>query len=174
VLVSLNAFGGVAGWFAATARLPFVAGIDRFLPRAFAELHPRWHTPHVALLVQAVIAAVFVFLGQAGTSVRGAYEVLVSMSIIGNFIPFLFMFAAMIKLQGEPAAPGVLRVPGGPGVARLLGAMGFAVSLAAIVLACVPADEEPLKALAVAKVVGASVALVAIGAMIYLLGKRRT
>lgn len=174
VLVSLNAFGAVAGWFAATARLPFVAGIDRFLPRAFGELHPRWHTPHVALLVQAAIAAVFVFLGQAGTSVRGAYEVLVSMSIIGNFIPFLFMFAAMIKLQDEPAGPGVLRVPGGAGVARLLGAMGFIVSAAAIVLACVPADEEPLKALAVTKVVGASVVLVAIGAMIYFVGKRRS
>jgi glutamate:GABA antiporter len=174
LLVSLNAFGAVAGWFAATARLPFVAGIDRFLPRAFADLHPRWQTPHVALLVQAGIAAVFVFLGQAGTSVLGAYEVLVSMSIIGNFIPFLFMFAAMIKLQDEPAGPGVMRVPGGSGVARVLGGMGFAVSAAAIVLACVPADEEPLKMLAVTKVVGASVALVAIGAMIYLVGKRRS
>src|SRR5262245_8794026 len=121
VLVSLNAFGAVAGWFAATARLPFVAGIDRFLPRVFADLHPRWGTPHVSLLVQAAIAAVFVFLGQAGTSVRGAYEVLVSMSIIGNFIPFLFMFAAMIKLQGEQAGPDVMRVPGGSGVARVLG-----------------------------------------------------
>ena len=74
--------GGVGGWFAATARLPFVAGIDRFLPRAFADLHPRFHTPHVALLVQAAISVVFVVLGQAGTSVRGAYDVLVSMSII--------------------------------------------------------------------------------------------
>jgi glutamate:GABA antiporter len=172
-LVSLNAFGGVAGWFAATARLPFVAGIDNFLPRAFARLHPRWGTPHVALLVQAAIAALFVFLGQAGTSVRGAYEVLVSMAIIANFIPFLFMFAAMIKLQAEPAGPDVIRVPGGPGVARLLAALGFAVSFIAIVLACVPADEEPDKVLAVVKVVGSSAVLVAIGAMIYFVGKRR-
>ena len=37
---TLNALGGVGGWFAATARLPFVAGIDRYLPRAFASLHP--------------------------------------------------------------------------------------------------------------------------------------
>ena len=65
-------------------------------------------------------------------------------------------------------------MPGGAGVARILGAMGFVVSAAAIVLACVPADEEPLKTLAVTKVVGASVALVAIGAMIYLVGKRRS
>jgi amino acid transporter len=173
-MVSLNAFGAVAGWFAATARLPFVAGIDRFLPGVFADLHPRWRTPYVALLVQAVIAGVFVFLGQAGTSVRGAYEVLVSMSIIGNFIPFLFMFGAMIKLQEEPAGAGVLRVPGGPGVARILGVIGFLVSAAAIVLAGVPADEEPNKTLAVIKVVGASVALVAIGGMIYQMGKRRS
>ena len=112
-LVTLNALGGVGGWFAATARLPFVAGIDRFLPPAFGDLHPRWRTPYVALLVQAAIAGVFVFLGQAGTSVRGAYDALVSMGIIANFIPFLFMFAAMIKLQREPAGPDVMRVPGG-------------------------------------------------------------
>jgi amino acid transporter len=173
-MVSLNAFGAVAGWFAATAWLPFVAGIDRFLPKIFADLHPQWRTPYVALLVQAAIAGVFVFLGQAGTSVRGAYEVLVSMSIIGNFIPFLFMFGAMIKLQDEPAGTEVIRVPGGPGVARILGVIGFLVSAGAIVLACVPADEEPNKTLAVIKVVGASVALVAIGAMIYQMGKRRT
>ena len=37
VPVTLNALGGVGGWFAATARLPFVAGIDRFLPRAFGR-----------------------------------------------------------------------------------------------------------------------------------------
>ena len=78
-LVTLNALGGVGGWFAATARLPFVAGIDRFLPPAFGRLHPKWRTPYVALLVQAAIAGVFVFLGQAGTSVRGAYDALVSM-----------------------------------------------------------------------------------------------
>ena len=137
-LVTLNALGGVGGWFAATARLPFVAGIDRFLPRAFASLHPRFHTPHVALLVQAVISVVFVILGQAGTSVRGAYDVLVSMSIISYFVPFLFMFAALIKVQREPAAPGVMRVPGGYAGAVVFGALGFLTTSIAIVLACVP------------------------------------
>src|SRR6185436_19402717 len=117
VFVTLNALGGVGGWFAATARLPFVAGIDRFLPPAFGRLHPRWRTPYVALLVQAAIAALFVFLGQAGTNVRGAYDALVSMGIIGQFIPYLFMFAAIIKLQREPAGPAVQRVPGGAPVA---------------------------------------------------------
>jgi len=172
-LVTLNALGGVGGWFAATARLPFVAGIDRFLPRAFASLHPRYHTPHVALLVQAVISVVFVILGQAGTSVRGAYDVLVSMSIISYFVPFLFMFAALIKVQGEPAAPGVMRAPGGYAGAVILGALGFFTTSIAIVLACVPAADEPNKPLAVVKIVGLSVVLLAIGAGVYAAGRSR-
>ena len=152
--VTLNALGGVGGWFAATARLPFVAGLDRFLPAAFGRLHPTWRTPYVALLVQAAIAALFIFLGQAGTSVRGAYDALVSMGIIAYFIPFLFMFAAMIVLQREPAGPDVMRVPGGTPVAIALAALGFVVTAVSIVLACVPPDEEPNKMLAVVKVVG--------------------
>ena len=93
--------------------------------KAFGDLHPTWRTPYVALLVQAAIAGLFVFLGQAGTSVHGAYDALVSMGIIAYFIPFLFMFAAMIVLQREPAGPEVMRVPGGKPVAIALAATGF-------------------------------------------------
>ena len=124
------------------------------------------------LLVQAFIAGLFIFLGQAGTSVRGAYDALVSMGIIAYFIPFLFMFAAMIVLQREPAGPDVIRVPGGSRVAVALASVGFIVTAISIVLACIPADEEPNKPLAVVKVVGSSAALVAIGAAVYVSGRR--
>ena len=106
------------------------------------------------------IAALFIFLGQAGTSVRGAYDALVSMGIIAYFIPFLFMFAAMIKLQREPAGPEVMRVPGGKPVAIALASIGFFVTAISIVLACIPPDDEPNKTLAVMKVVGSSLVLV--------------
>ena len=171
--VSLNALGGVGGWFAATARLPFVAGIDRFLPEAFGRLHPTWRTPYVSLLVQAAIAALFIFLGQAGTSVRGAYDALVSMAIIAYFIPFLFMFAAMMVVQRESAGPEVIRAPGGPAVAKALAALGFLVTAVSIVLACIPPDEEPNKPLAVIKVVGSSAVLIAVGVFVYVAGRRR-
>ena len=172
-LVTISAIGGVSGWFAATARLPFVAGLDRYLPRSFGALHPRWGTPHVALFVQAAIAAVFVVAGQAGTSVRGAYELLVSMGIIGQFIPYLYMFSALIRVQREPAAPGVMRVPGGRPVAIVMGSLGLLVSAAAIILACVPGDDEPNKLLAAGKIIGMSMALLAIGAIIFAVGSRR-
>ncbi len=173
VLVTVNALGGVGGWFAATARLPFVAGIDRFLPAAFGALHPRWRTPYVALLVQALIAASFIAISQPGTSVHGAYEVLVSMGIIAYFIPFLFLFAAIIRLQDEPAGPDVIRVPGGPRVAIALAIVGFAITAVSIVLACIPSADEPDKVLFVEKIVGSSLLLVAIGIAVYLSGRRR-
>jgi amino acid transporter len=117
VLISLSNVSAVGAYLAAVARLPFVAGIDRFLPPVFGRLHPRWKTPWVALLVQFVIGVVFIFLGQAGTSVKGAYDVMASMTVITYFIPYLYLFAAMIKLQSEPAGPEVIRVPGGKPIA---------------------------------------------------------
>jgi amino acid transporter len=172
-LIVLGGLGQAGAWFAAGGRLPFVAGIDRFLPTAFGRLHPRYGSPYVSLLTQAVVAALFILLGQAGTTVKGAYDVLVSMSIISYFIPYLFMFASLIRLQGEPASPGVSRVPGGRGVAVALAGTGFATTVVSIGLALIPADYEPNKILAVTKVAGLTILLVGAGALVYHLGKRR-
>ncbi len=68
-------------------------------------------------------------LGQAGTTVRGAYDVLVSMCSDYVLLPYLFLFAAMIRLQREPAGQEVRRVPGGKPVAILLGLVGIAEHL---------------------------------------------
>jgi glutamate:GABA antiporter len=172
-LLVLGGLGQAGAWFAVGGRLPFVAGIDRFLPPAFGRLHPRYGSPHVSLLAQAGIAAVFIFLGQAGTTVKGAYDVLVSMTIISYFIPYLFMFASMIRLQREPAGPDVIRVPGGRPVAIALAVLGFTTTAVSIVLALIPAEDEPDKLLAVTKVAGLTILLVAGGAYVYFLGKRR-
>ena len=172
-LLVIGGLGQAGAWFAAGGRLPFVAGIDRFLPPAFGRLHPKYGSPYVSLLAQAGIAAVFIFLGQAGTTVKGAYDVLVSMAIISYFIPYLFMFASMIRLQWEPAGPEVIRVPGGRPVAITLALLGLAVTTVSIALALIPADDEPRKLLAVTKVAGLTVLLVAGGAVVYLLGVRR-
>lgn len=172
VLVAVSSIGAVSAYFAASARLPFVAGIDRFLPAAFGRLHPRWGTPYVALMVQAVIAAIFIFLGQAGTSVKGAYDVLISMGVISYFLPFLYMFTAMIRLQREPAGPEVIRVPGGKRVAVLVSLLGLLTTVISIVLACIPPGDEPNKPLAVIKIVGLSALMAAIGGVIYLMGRK--
>ena len=172
-LIAFSGLGGTGAWLAATSRLPFVAGIDRFLPTAFGRLHPRWGTPHVALLLQSFVAALFVFLGQAGTSVKGAYDALVSMSVISYFIPFLFLFGSMIRLQKEAAGPEAIRVPGGKPVAIVLASLGFATTAVSIMLSVIPPENEPNKGLAVVKVVGLCTLLVAIGTAIFWRGNSR-
>jgi len=170
-LIALSNIGAAGAYLAAVARLPFVAGLDRFLPPAFGALHPRWKTPWVALLTQFVLGALFIFLGQAGTSVKGAYDVLVSMGVITYFIPYLYLFAAMIKLQGEPAGPDVMRVPGGTGVAKLVAALGFLTTGLTIVLSLIPQPDEPNRPLALFKIVGGTGVLVLLGMWIYSVGK---
>lgn len=173
LLIVVGGLGQAGAWFAAGGRLPFVAGIDRFLPPVFGKIHPRYGSPHVSLITQAVVAALFILLGQAGTTVQGAYDVLVSMAIISYFIPYLFMFASMIRLQREPAGPEVIRVPGGRPVAVALATLGFAVTTVSIALALIPAEDEPDKLLAVSKVAGLTIFLVAAGSLVYFLGTRR-
>jgi amino acid transporter len=172
-LIALSNIGAAGAYLAAVARLPFVAGIDRFLPPAFGKLHPRWKTPWVALLTQLVLGALFIFLGQAGTSVKGAYDVLVSMGVITYFIPYLYLFAAQIKLQREPAGPNVIRIPGGKPIATLVAALGFLTTTLTIAVSLIPQPDEPNKLLALLKIVGGTGVLVLVGIGIYAAGRRR-
>jgi len=173
LLICLANLGGVGAYLAALARIPFVVGIDRYLPPAFGRVHPKWGTPAVALVTQAVACMVFILMGQAGSTVRGAYQILVTMTIITNFGPYLFMFAAMIRLQRERVEPGVITVPGGKPVAIALATVALITTCAVIVASVVPDPSEPNKALAVAKVIFFSVVLIGGGMLLYVVGRRR-
>ena len=82
------AVGNVAGlsaWLGATARLPFVVGLDRYLPPAFGLLHRRWRTPYVSLSTLSAVSAFFVILSGIGGRAEQMYEMLVSLEIsVGN------------------------------------------------------------------------------------------
>ncbi len=171
LLVGLNAVGGAAAYLSSTSRLPFVAGIDHYLPPAFAWIHRRYRTPWVAILSYGIAGTFVALLGQAGTTVRGAYNVLVSMAVIAYFLPYVYLFAAMIRLQWKAAGPEVRRVPGGKPVAIALASLGLASTTITIVLSAIPGQDEPDKALAIAKVVGGSAVLVAAGIVVFLIGR---
>lgn len=173
LLVALNAIGGVSGNLSSTARLPFVAGVDRYLPAAFGWIHPRFRTPWVAIAVYGGAGVLVALLGQAGTTVRGAYEVLVSMAIIANFLPYIFLFGAMIRAQKEPVGPEVRRVPGGRPVAILLASLGLLSTAVTIALATIPGDDEPHKLLAVVKIVGGTAVLIGAGVAVFLVERKK-
>jgi len=171
LLVALNAVGGAAANLSSTARLPFVVGVDRYLPPAFGWIHPRWRTPWVAIAVYGAAGIVVALLGQAGTTVRGAYNVLVSMSVISLFLPYLFLFSAMIRMQSRAANAEVRRVPGGRPVAIVLASVGLVSTAATIVLSVIPGSDEANKPLAVAKVLGATAVLVGAGVVMFVVGR---
>jgi len=173
LLVGLNAVGGAAAYLSSTSRLPFVAGIDNYLPSAFGRIHPRYRTPWVAIGVYGLAGICVALLGQAGTTVRGAYDVLVSMAVIAYFLPYLYVFAAMIRLQNRPVGPEVRRVPGGKPVAIALASLGFMSTLLTIFLSAIPAADEANKPLTVIKVVGGSALLVGAGVAVFLAERRR-
>lgn len=173
LFVGLNAVGGAAAYLSATSRLPFVAGIDHYLPSAFGRIHPRYRTPWVSIGVYGLAGICAALLSQAGTTVRGAYDVLVSMGVISYFLPYLFLFAAMIRLQNQPADPEVRRVPGGKPVAIALASIGLASTLLTIILSAIPPEDEVNKPLAVIKVVGGCALLVGAGIAVFLAEKSR-
>src|ERR1700691_110707 len=92
ILVTAGNAGGVGSTVAGIARVPFQVGIDRYLPAAFGKIHPRWKTPYVSILVQAVLSGAILLLSQITETPRGAYQVLIDAAIILYFIPFLYMF----------------------------------------------------------------------------------
>ena len=167
LLVALNSIGGAASFLSSTSRLPFVAGIDRYLPKAFGRVHAEWGTPWVAVISYGVAGMLCALLSQAGSTVQSAYDLLVSMSIITYFIPFIFLFLAMIRLQREPLPEGAMRLPGGRPVAVLLASVGLITTTLTIVLAVIPSSDEPHKGVAIAKVIGSTVLLVGAGVAVF-------
>jgi amino acid transporter len=168
LLVGLNAVGGAAANLTANARLPFVVGIHHYLPAAFGWVHSRYRTPWVAITALGAAGVFVAVLSQAGTSVRGAYDVLVSMTVLSTLLPFLFIFGAMIRLQSRPIPPGARCVPGGKPVAITLASLGLLSTLATVALSIIPSADEVNKPLAVAKVVGGLIVLVGAGVFVFI------
>jgi amino acid transporter len=94
LIILANGVGQFGGLGAATSRLPFVAGVDRLLPEAFARIHPRWGTPHISILALGGVATFLLAAYQVGDTVRAAYDELVSLMVITGFLPYLYIFGS--------------------------------------------------------------------------------
>jgi len=161
ILLALGNLGGVGAWLAGSARLPFVAGVDGALPPAFGRIHPRWHTPYLALLVQGALATVFVVASLVGSTVKNAYLVLTQTTLILFFIPYLYLFAAYLRLRrARTPATGLIGLVG-------LAAVGFS-----IFLGFVPPGDETHPWMYEAKVVGGVIGFMGLGVLLARRGVR--
>ena len=140
VLLTLSLLGGLGAWITGTARLPFVVGVDRYLPKPLAALHPRYATPYVALLTQGVIVTVILIAALSGSTIHETYRVLIDMTLILTFIPLLYIFAALpiLRRSGVGSDHATIAIPGGTIGCWLTCGLGFATTLLAIITSMVP------------------------------------
>jgi amino acid transporter len=175
ILVTVGNAGGVGSTVAGIARVPFVVGVDRYLPEAFGKIHPKWKTPYVSILVQASISGLILLGSQINESTRGAYQFLIDAAIILYFIPFLYMFAAIIKLarrRDRKENPHAVLVPGGVGGVWICGGLGFLVVLIGIFVSLVPPGDSMNKLGFELKLVGGTAASILLGLVLYWRGAR--
>ena len=175
MLVTVGNAGGVGSTVAGVARVPFVVGIDRYLPAAFGKIHPKWKTPWISILVQAVISCAILLLAQLKENPDSAYQALVDAGTILYFIPFLYMYAAVIKLAyraDRGANPDTVLIPGGTTGVWITGTLGFLIVLAGIVLSLIPPGDAQNKWLFEAKLAGGTAFSVLFGLMLYARGSR--
>lgn len=176
LLVTVGNAGGVGSTVAGIARVPFVVGIDRYLPEAFGKIHPRWRTPYISIIVQAVVSGLILFLSQIKSpTVQAAYQFLIDAAIILYFIPFLYMFAAAIKLFGRSDRAenkNAVLIPGGQAGVWVISILGFVTVLIGIIVSLVPPGDSSDKLGFELRLVGGTLAAIALGLSLYWRGAR--
>jgi amino acid transporter len=169
-LYSIGNLGSVGAWLIGPARVAFVIGLDRYFPKSFGAVHPRWHTPYVAILVQATLATIFLLLSVLGkgTNVEDVYLILLDTQILIYFIPYLYLFVVFLmhRQLGESSSEVVL-APGGPIGGWLTGLSGISLTLFAMVIATIPPPDMANSLLFRVKVIGGALGFVLIGGLIY-------
>jgi glutamate:GABA antiporter len=107
IMLSLAIAGIGSAWIGGCARIPFVAGLDSYMPSWLGKVHPRYSTPYAALIVQSVVSGVLVLLNFAGAGVQETFQKLLSLAVVLNLIPFVYMFAALVRFAiTEPVPKG--------------------------------------------------------------------
>jgi amino acid transporter len=176
VLNTVASAGGVGSTVAGISRIPFIVGIDRYLPAAFGKIHPKWGTPYISILVQAGVSGVILLLAQVNENMRGAYQILVDAATILYFIPFIYMYAAAIKLYARAdrrESRSAFVIPGGRFGVWLASGLGLFVVIAGIALSFVPPGDTSSKFLFKVKLIAGTVLSVTLGLILYYRGARQ-
>ncbi len=152
LLIIISTLGSLNGSILAAPRVYYAMAQDGLFFRWCARVHPRFHTPHLALLVQAVWAVVLV--------AAGTYEQLFTYVIFAAFVFYALTALAVVVLRRtRPHAPRPYRVFGYPYV-PIIFVLGSALFLANTLI------EEPVQA-------GFGAIMLAAGVLVYWFWKRK-
>jgi len=107
MLVTLN------GTIMSGARVPFAVARDGYFFKALADVHPRFHTPYVAIVVQAVLSILLLLLG-------GNFRQLFSLAIFAEWLFYMIAGSTVFVFRWrEPQAARPYRMWGYPLVPAL-------------------------------------------------------
>jgi basic amino acid/polyamine antiporter, APA family len=111
VTVMLSTFGSMTGSLFASPRIFFALAADGLFFRSVARVHPRYHTPYVAIALNVVLAVAFVLVR--------TFDQLAD-AFVTAIIPFYALgVASLFVLRKRPDYAPSFRVPGYPVVPLL-------------------------------------------------------
>ena len=134
-LLAASGIAGCASWMAGSARVAYAAAREGQWPAPLGALHRRYRTPHVALIAQGVIAtliflsSLFLTIGGGTTTVQESYDILVNLTIVVYFVPYVYLFVGLMRLLKGPELTLGL---------RLAAVAGLAATVISMILVFVP------------------------------------
>jgi amino acid transporter len=137
-LLSISIAGIGSAWLAGSARIPFVAGLDSYMPAWLGKIHPSYSTPYAALIVHATVSMILVVVNFSAAGVQETFQKLLSLAVVLQLVPFLYMFGALLKIATQPA---FTKVQYGKPTLLLAGASGLLTTTVGIALAFFPAAQ---------------------------------
>jgi APA family basic amino acid/polyamine antiporter len=106
--MALSMFVALNGTIMSGARLPFTMSRDGYFFSALGDVHPRFHTPSAALLVQAGLAIILLLLG-------GSFRQFFSLAIFSEWLFYMLTASTIFVFRHrDPDAPRPYRVWGYP------------------------------------------------------------
>jgi amino acid transporter len=181
-LLALGSLAGNNSWFGGAARIPFAAGVHQALPPSFARLHPRHQTPVNAIVVQGVaatvifLASVFVSITGGPTTIQEAYDILVNLTILVYFVPYLYLFPSLVRLRhmaGDDRDPAVIRVPGGAAGLWFVAIAGFSATAISVALVFIPPPDTTNVLNYEVNLIGQGALVIGAGALLYWWSRRQ-
>ena len=107
LLITVGLFGLIAsfhGLILAAGRASYEFGKARFAPTVFGKIHPTFHTPANALLLNMGIGIVALLTGRTAE--------IITIAVFGALFLYLFSMLSLIKLRiSEPELPRPFKVP---------------------------------------------------------------
>jgi amino acid transporter len=112
LMLSISIAGIASAWLGGSARIPFVAGLDSYMPAWLGRVHPRYATPYAALLVHVAISILLCVVFFRFSSVQAAFQTMLSLAVVLQLVPYLYVFGALLKLAFRgPLTGGVYSKP---------------------------------------------------------------